>query len=113
MEDFENIIEEIVGIVDNSAVNIDGLIEEIDFEVDEDFIKYEDFIELVNQNGNFKEIFENIMFSTTVLISKKDDFVDFVDKLIENGFTDISIGFIIRECYRGFSKRQKDNFTYR
>ncbi len=34
------------------------------------------------------------MFSTKVLISKKEDFVDFLTKLIDNGFTEISMNYI-------------------
>ncbi len=43
----------------------------------ENGILYGDFISLVKEDGDFKEVFENIMFSTKVIISEKEDFVDF------------------------------------
>ncbi|MFA6756510.1 MAG: tetratricopeptide repeat protein [Sulfurospirillaceae bacterium] len=60
---------------------------------EEDGISYDDFMELV-KTRSFKEAFENIMFSTKVIISKKEDFIDFLDKLIEHGFIDISFKYL-------------------
>ena len=51
-----------------------------------DAINYEDFQLLIKQRGSFKVAFEDIMFSTKVAIENKDDFFDFVTKLIDNGF---------------------------
>ena len=36
-------------------------------------IKYSDFLELINSRGSFKEAFEDIMFSTKVIISNKTE----------------------------------------
>lgn len=60
----------------------------------ENGIKYEDFMRLIQSRGSFKEAFEDIMFSTKVIISKKEDFVDFLAKLIENGFVEISLNYL-------------------
>ncbi len=60
----------------------------------ENGIKYEDFMRLVGVRGNFKEVFEDIMFSTKVIISRKEDFVDFLSKLIENGFVEMSLNYL-------------------
>lgn len=60
----------------------------------EDGILYQDFKKLVDDGGNFKEIFENIMFSTRVIITQKEDFVDFLDKLIENNFTEMALTYL-------------------
>ncbi len=60
----------------------------------EDGILYQDFKKLVDEGGNFKEIFENIMFSTRVIITQKEDFVDFLDKLIENNFTEMALTYL-------------------
>ena len=43
-------------------------------------IEYKDFMELVDDRGSFKEAYQDIMFSTKVAISSKDDLVDFIDK---------------------------------
>ena len=34
------------------------------------------------------------MFSTKVIISRKEDFVDFLSKLMENGFVEISLNYL-------------------
>ena len=59
----------------------------------ENGILYQDFKKLVSDGGDFKEIFENIMFSTRVIITKKEDFIDFLDNLIENDFTDMALSY--------------------
>ena len=93
----ENIIEEIINLVDSSAESIYGLIEKKEFQQvidEENGIEYEDFKELIKQRGSFKKAFEDIMFSTKVLISKKEDFVDFLEKLIDSGFTEMSLNYL-------------------
>jgi tetratricopeptide (TPR) repeat protein len=49
-------------------------------------IEYKDFMALVQNRGSFKEAYQDIMFSTKVAITTKDELVDFIDKLIENNF---------------------------
>ena len=34
------------------------------------------------------------MFSTKVIITEKEDFVDFLDKLIEHGYTDMALSYL-------------------
>jgi tetratricopeptide (TPR) repeat protein len=51
-----------------------------------DAIKYDDFKILINSRGSFRIAFEDIMFSTKVAIENKEDFFDFVTKLIDNDF---------------------------
>ena len=40
------------------------------------------------------ETFENIMFSTRVIITKKEDFIDFLGKLVEHGFTEMALTYL-------------------
>jgi len=96
-EDSEDIVEDIINLIDNSTESIYKLIEskELEFAINEENgIEYEDFMELIKQRGSFKKAFEDIMFSTKVMISKKEDFVDFLEKLIDNGFEDISMNYL-------------------
>ncbi|WP_331774632.1 tetratricopeptide repeat protein [Sulfurospirillum sp. 1612] len=98
-KDSENgdIVEEIVDLADAS---IESIFEKIDSKElehamnEENGIEYVDFIKLVAQRGSFKKAFEDIMFSTKVLISNKDDFVDFLEQLIDSGFTEMSINYL-------------------
>ena len=60
----------------------------------EDGILYEDFKSIIDGGADFKETFENIMFSTRVIITKKEDFTDFLDNLIEYGFEEMALGYL-------------------
>ena len=60
----------------------------------EDGILYQDFKELVKQTDDFKTTFENIMFSTRVIITQKEDFVDFLDNLIDHGFSEMALTYL-------------------
>ncbi len=60
----------------------------------EDGILYQDFKAILDSGENFKDTFENIMFSTKVIITQKDDFIDFLDNLIDNGYTEMSLTYL-------------------
>jgi hypothetical protein len=55
---------------------------------------YSEFKEIVEEDGDFRRIFENIMFSTRVIITEKDDFVDFLDKLMENNYHEMALSYL-------------------
>ena len=60
----------------------------------EDGILYDDFKKIISEGSSFKETFENIMFSTKVIISEKEDFIEFLDSLIDNGFNKMAINYL-------------------
>jgi tetratricopeptide (TPR) repeat protein len=60
----------------------------------EDGILYQDFKNLVESGDSFKEIFENIMFSTRVIITQKEDFIDFLQNLIEHDYQDMALAYL-------------------
>ena len=60
----------------------------------EDGILYQDFKSIINEGASFRETFENIMFSTRVIITKKDDFIDFLDSLIEHDFEEMALTYL-------------------
>jgi hypothetical protein len=51
-----------------------------------DAINYKDFENLIKQKGSFKVAFEDVMFSTKIALSSKDEFFTFVNQLIDNNF---------------------------
>lgn len=69
---------------DLSASTVDAL----------DAIKYEDFKKLIESRGSFRIAFEDIMFSTKVAIESKEDFFDFVSKLIDNDFNNTAYTYL-------------------
>jgi len=94
----------------NAVDIIDGLIESLDTSKEaiknllldpmeeqveyNDGIRYSDFLELVENRGSFKKTFEDIMFSTKVMITDKDEFIDFVTKLSGEGFDEMALGYL-------------------
>ncbi|MFT5659774.1 MAG: tetratricopeptide (TPR) repeat protein [Sulfurimonas sp.] len=60
----------------------------------EDGILYQDFKNIIKDGEGFKETFENIMFSTKVIITEKADFIDFLDNLIEHDYTDMALTYL-------------------
>jgi tetratricopeptide (TPR) repeat protein len=88
----EEILQNMDGTLDKlSEAFTQPLRERIEFE---DGILYSDFKKLLNEGADFKETFENIMFSTKVIITEKEDFLDFLDKLIENGFSEMALTYL-------------------
>jgi len=98
VEECEAVMETLIHSVDENRDKIARLLgKNNDFEQRlnaENGIRYEDFRDLIDSRGSFKEAFEDIMFSTKVIISRKEDFVDFLSKLMENGFVDISLNYL-------------------
>jgi len=95
-EQADMIMSEILESIDGSLEKLsevfsEPLRERLEFE---DGILYSDFKKLIDEDGDFKEIFENIMFSTRVIITKKEDFIDFLEKLISHGFSDMALNYL-------------------
>jgi len=95
---------------ENAVEIIDGLLNSLDTSKNEiqklllnpteeqieygDGIRYDDFLKLVENRGSFKKAFEDIMFSTKVVITEKDEFIDFVTKLAKEGFDEMALGYL-------------------
>lgn len=87
-----DILKNMDGTVDKlSELFQDPLTQRIELE---NGILYRDFKEIVDSGESFKDTFENIMFSTKVIITQKNDFVDFLDNLIENGYSEMALTYL-------------------
>jgi len=95
----ENAVDIIDGLIENldsskhklQELLIEPLEEQIEYG---DGIRYSDFLELVESRGSFKKTFEDIMFSTKVVITNKDEFIDFVTQLANEGFDEMALGYL-------------------
>ncbi len=95
-EQADTVISEILETMDGTLDQLTGLFNEgvlqrVEFA---DGIMYSEFKELVTSENDFKRIFENIMFSTRVIITEKEDFVDFLDNLIDNGYREMALSYL-------------------
>jgi len=57
-------------------------------------IAYNDFVQSIEDKGDFKQAFEDIMFSTKVVITTKEDFLDFMHRLIDAGYDEMALGYL-------------------
>jgi len=74
-----------------------------------DGIEYEDFLKIIEDKDNFKEAFEDAIFSTKVIISKKWEFIDFIKKLTENGYYSVALDYL--EAHAPMYKNDQDILT--
>jgi tetratricopeptide (TPR) repeat protein len=85
IKSFDGNIEELSDILDNISGNkaddIDG-------------ISYDDFKMIVEETNDFKSSFENIIFSTKIIISDKDDFYSFIHDLIVHKYYEIALNYL-------------------
>ncbi|MFK2823099.1 hypothetical protein [Arcobacter sp. YIC-80] len=89
-------VEDVVNAYDGDIDKMMNILKDLtDSTVDSlDAIKYDDFKKLINSRGSFRVAFEDIMFSTKVAIENKDDFFDFVSKLIDNDFNSTAYTYL-------------------
>ncbi|MBV5321983.1 MAG: hypothetical protein JZU62_09855 [Sulfuricurvum sp.] len=95
-ESADIIITEILETMDGTMDQLSGLFDETIKQrlAYEDGIMYTEFKELVQNDNDFNRIFENIMFSTRVIITEKEDFVDFLDNLIDHGYKEMALSYL-------------------
>jgi len=95
----ENAADIIDGLIESLATTkmqlsellVDPLQEQVEYG---DGIRYSDFLELVESRGSFKQALEDIMFSTKVVITDKDQFIDFVTRLAKEGFDEMALNYL-------------------
>ncbi len=95
-ENAVDIIDGLLETLDTSKNKLDELLlkpmeEQVEYG---DGIRYSDFMDLVKSRGSFKQTFEDIMFSTKVVISNKDEFMHFVKQLSSEGFDEMALGYL-------------------
>lgn len=95
-ENAAEIIDSLIRSLDNSKdaikqLLVDPIEEQLEYS---DGIRYSDFLKLVESRGSFKKAFEDIMFSTKVVITNKDEFIDFVTKLNNEGFDEMALSYL-------------------
>lgn len=95
-EQADTVISEILETMDGTLEQLSGLFDETIKQrlAYEDGIMYNEFKELVKDESDFNRIFENIMFSTRVIITEKEDFVDFLDNLIDHGYKEMALSYL-------------------
>lgn len=82
--------------VDKDIEKLINLSQSVQFEEDsEDFegLSYQDFL-LSEAKVGFKQALENVIISNKLIINDKEDFVDFLEKLLEHGYKDMLVAYM-------------------
>ncbi len=95
-DEADTIISDILDSIDETYSGINALFTEpIKNRLElEDGILYEDFMKLVTKDKDFKTTFQNIMFSTKIIITKKEDFISFLNNLITYNFQEMALSYL-------------------
>lgn len=96
LEEAIRYVEDVINAYDGNIDKMMEILKELSTSTVEslDAIRYEDFKKLIESRGSFRIAFEDIMFSTKVAIENKDDFFDFVTKLIDNDFNSTAYTYL-------------------
>ena len=96
LEEAIRYVEDVINAYDGDIDKMMEILKELSSSTVEslDAIRYEDFKKLIDSRGSFRIAFEDIMFSTKVAIENKDDFFDFVTKLIDNDFNSTAYTYL-------------------
>lgn len=93
--DADKIIGDLMQVISSTKVVIHQAFDQPnDYDVYEGGISYEDFVQLIEEKKDFKIAFEDVMFSTKVVITTKEDFIDFIKRLIGAGYYDMVLGYL-------------------
>ena len=90
LKGIEDIIENLLG--DNEMDNTENDSEI--YQPFEDGIDYRDFVRLVENRESFQRALEDLMFSTRIIIHEKEDFMEFVNLLIENNYSNLALNYL-------------------
>lgn len=75
------------------------------FHQNDEALSYMDFLQSEKELG-FKQSFENVIFATKLVISNKNDFLDFLEKLLDNGYKETTLNYLesVSEYFIGDEK---------
>ncbi|MBL0720964.1 MAG: hypothetical protein JJV88_00090 [Sulfurovum sp.] len=98
-DEHENPLLSVTNLIDTLLVTKKSIEDIISAQIDnnldyEDGVSYSDFKDLIKSKGSFKRAFEDIMFSTKVIIKDKEDFIGFILDLNSGGFKDMALSYL-------------------
>ena len=85
-ENATQVMTELINTLDITKDQIGKLltpnVDKIDYQ---DGISYKDFLKFVEKRGDFRKAFEDVMFSTRVILKSKDEYIEFIRELLKRG----------------------------
>jgi tetratricopeptide (TPR) repeat protein len=91
----EDIIEGLLESIDNQKLEFDKLTDPLqEHLLYADGISYAEFKDVAVREKGFKKAFEDVMFSTKVIITNRTDLIDFLNNLVKNHFYGIALNYL-------------------
>ena len=94
-DDASEVMVNLLSTLDISQGQVTELLNEtIDKAEYKDGIGYKDFLRFIEDRGDFKRAFEDVMFSTRVILKNKEEYILFITELIEKDQTELATQFL-------------------
>jgi tetratricopeptide (TPR) repeat protein len=94
-DDAGEVMTNLISTLDNTKDQIGQLLSPVEERVDyQDGIGYKDFLAFVESRGDFNRAFEDVMFSTKVILKGKNEYIDFITQLINQGQHNLAEQFL-------------------
>jgi len=94
----DNAGEVMVDLLSTLDISKDQVSELVKTEIDKveykDGIGYQDFLRFIDERGDFKIAFEDVMFSTRVILKNREEYILFIEALIEKGEDSLALQFL-------------------
>ncbi len=94
-EDASEVMVNLLSTLDISQGKVAELLSEtVDKAEYKDGIGYKDFLKFIESRGDFKRAFEDVMFSTKVILKNRQEYILFINKLIEKNQIELATQFL-------------------
>ena len=94
-DDAPEVMANILSTLDITQAKVSELLNETIDKVEyKDGIGYKDFLKFIENRGDFKRAFEDVMFSTRVILKNKQEYILFITKLIEKNQIELATQFL-------------------
>jgi tetratricopeptide (TPR) repeat protein len=93
--DAESVIEGILESIDSQKLELEKVVNPLqEHLLYADGISYTEFKDIAVKEKGFKRAFEDVMFSTKVIITNKKDLIDFLNNLVKNHFYEVAMSYL-------------------
>ena len=94
-EDAAEVMIEILSSLDSDKNKITKLLNiENDKLEYKDGIGYQEFLQFIEERGDFKRAFEDVMFSTKIILKNKEEYISLITDLMEKGQKELALQFL-------------------
>ncbi len=103
----QEVMSNLISTLDTTKDQLIELLNPIEDKIEyEDGIRYNDFLKFVEDRGDFTIAFEDVMFSTKVILKGKEEYIAFISKLIDRGENRLAEQFL-DSIHDAFEKDQE------